>query len=345
MSKVVFLYCVGTSTLFSQLSRAADLVPTAPGPGDVAVVAGLNGQTALWGGGPPADPFPSLLDPNIFDAKKVFYPAAGVNMGASIGTGIQNVIDVIDVLPAGQKFCLGGYSQGAAVMSGVYNQLRTGSLTGRNADMIGATMFGNPRRQVNYRGSVGGTWSGAFNVPGSTTGGHGSFPSSGTYGRLSGCESSRWIEFAAPDDIITSVGTGFGTGLQQSLGGDWVSANNIFIGSASLQDWAAYLLAAGAIAINAATAISVGNVKLAMTDGAGTAFDWLGGNGHTAYPFMPPVGISEGDPDYGLTSYQIALKFLTAKANQYAVAPILLPSEPSSISGAGWSTALIPPAA
>ena len=78
-----------------------------------------------------------------------------------------------------------------------------------------------------------------------------------------------------------------------------------------------------------------------MTDGAGTAFDWLGGNGHTAYPFMPP----EGDPDNGLTSYQIALKFLTAKANEYAVAPILLPSEPSSISGAGWSTALIPPAA
>ena len=61
--------------------------------------------------------------------------------------------------------------------------------------------------------------------------------------------------------------------------------------------------------------------------------------------FQRRLLVPEGDPDNGLTSYQIALKFLTAKANEYAVAPILLPSEPSSISGAGWSTALIPPAA
>lgn len=342
MSKVAFLYTIGTSYLTAQMAKAADLVPTLPGSGNAALVAGLNGVTALWGGGPPADPFPSLLDPNIFDARKVFYPAAGLGMSESIDAGIANVVAEINKLPAGQKFCLGGYSQGAAVMSGVYTELRTGSLTSRDADMIGATMFGNPRRQLNYRGSVGGTWSGAWNVPGSSTGGHGSFPASGTtHPRLSGCESARWIEFAAPDDIFTSVSTTTGTGPQQTLGTNWVAGNDIFLGSVDLAEWAAYLLTGVGIAISSATAISLGNVAQSMTDAAGTVFDWLGGNGHTTYPFLVP----EGDPDNGLTSYQIALKFLTAKANEYAVAPILLPSAPSSLTGAGWSTALVPPAA
>ncbi|WP_313673284.1 cutinase family protein [Mycolicibacterium sp.] len=340
MSKVAFLYTIGTTYLTAQMAKAADLVPTVPGSGNSALVAGLNGVTAVWGGGPPADPFPSLLDPNIFDAKKVFYPAAGLGMAASIDAGIQNVVNEINNLPAGQKFCLGGYSQGAAVMSGVYNELRSGSLTSRNADMIGATMFGNPRRQVDYRGSVGGTWSGSFNVPGSTTGGHGSFPATGPYARLSGCESSRWIEFAAPLDIFSSVATTGGTTLERNLGIDWVSGNDIFLGSASLQQWATYLLAGGAIAISSAIAISIGNAAQTMTDAAGTVFSWLGGNGHTTYPFVPPVG----DPDNGLTAYQIALKFLTTKANEYATAPILLPPTPSSTTGAGWSTTLVTPA-
>lgn len=339
-TKVAFLYTIGTTYLTAQMAKAADLVPTVPGSGNAALVAGLNGATALWGGGPPADPFPSLLDPNLFDAKKVFYPASGLGMGASIDAGIQNVINEINNLPTGQKFCLGGYSQGAAVMSGVYNELRSGSLTSRNADMIGAVMFGNPRRQLNYRGSVGGTWSGAFNVPGSTTGGHGSFPATGPYARLSGCEAARWIEFAAPADIFAAVSTTTGNLLEQNLGNDWVAGNNVFLGSASLQQWATYLLAGGAIAISSAIAISIGNVAQTMTDAAGTVFSWLGGNGHTTYPFVAPAG----NPDGNLTAYQIALKFLTAKANEYATAPILLPPTPTSTTGAGWSTTLVTPA-
>ena len=341
MSKVAFLYTIGTTYLTAQMAKAADLAPIGPASGNYALVAGLNGITAPWGGGPPADPFPSLLDPNIFDAKKVFYPAAGLGMGASIDAGVQNVINEINNLPIGQKFCLGGYSQGAAVMSEVYNELRAGSLTSRNSDMIGACMFGNPRRQLNYRGSVGGTWSGAWNVPGSTTGGHGSFPDDGPYARLSSCEASRWIEFAAPDDIFTSVSTTTGTLIEQNLGIDWVAGNDIFLGSATLLDWAGYLIASGAIAISSAIAIGIGNTAQTMTDAAGTVFDWLGGNGHTTYPFVPPVGNPDGDS----TAYQIALKFLTAKANEYSVAPIVLPSAPSNITAAGWSTTLVPPAA
>ena len=343
LTKVAFLYTIGTTYLTAQMAKAADLVPAVPGSGNQAVVAGLNGVTAVWGGGPPADPFPSLLDPNIFDAKKVFYPASGLGMGASIDAGIQNVINEINNLPAGQKFCLGGYSQGAAVMSGVYNELRSGSLTSRNADMIGATMMGNPRRQLNYRGdpAVGGTWSGGFNVAGSSTGGHGSFPATGPYARLSGCEEARWIEFAAPLDIFSSVITSGGNLIEQNLGNDWVAGNNVFLGSANLLEWAGYLLAGGAIALNSAYVISIGNVAQSMTDAAGTVFNWLGGNGHTTYPFVPPVG----NPQGAFTAYQCALKFLTDKALQYATAPILLPSQPTSTTGAGWSTTLVPPSA
>jgi hypothetical protein len=194
-------------------------------------------------------------------------------------------------------------------------------------------MYGNPRRQVNYRGSVGGTWSGAFDVPNSTTGGHGSFPTTGPYARLSSCESSRWIEFTAPNDIFSSVG-------DSSLGQNWVAGNNIFLGSANLQQWATYLLTSVGIAIDSVQAITIGNTAQTLTDAAGTVFSWLGGNGHVVYPFVPPVG----NPDNGLTSFQIGLKFLTAKANEYAVAPILLPSTPSSTTGAGWSTTLVTPA-
>lgn len=333
MTKVAFLYCVGTSYLTAQLAKAADLVPNVPGSGNAALVAGLNNVTALWGGGPPADPFPSLLDPNIFDAKKVFYPASTLGMGPSIDAGIQNVVNEINNLPPGQKFCLGGYSQGAAVMSGVYNELRSGSLTARNADMIGACMFGNPRRQVNYRGSVGGTWSGAFDVNGSTTGGHGSFPATGPYARLSSCEASRWIEFAAPNDIFTAVG-------DSTWGQNWVNGNDIFLGDVTPQEFATYLLTSAAIAIDSVRALTLGNVAQTLTDAVGTVFNWLGGNGHVVYPFTPPVG----NPDGNLTAYQIALKFLTAKANEFATAPILLPSTPTSTTGAGWSTTLVTPA-
>ncbi len=339
MTKVAFFYCVGTSYLTAQLAKAADLVPNIPGSGNAALVAGLNNVTALWGGGPPADPFPSLLDPNIFDAKKVFYPAAGIGMGASIDAGIQNVLNEINNLPAGQKFCLGGYSQGAAVMSGVYNELRSGSATARNADMIGACMFGNPRRQVNYRGSVGGTWSGAFNVPNSNSGGHGSFPATGEYARLSSCEAARWIEFAAPNDIFTAVSTTPGVG-DAAWGQNWVAGNDIFLGTVTPQEFAQYLLTSAAIAIDSIRAINLGNVAQTLTDAVGTVFGWLGGNGHVVYPFTPPPG----NPDGNLTAYQIALKFLTSKANEYATAPILLPSTPTSTTGAGWSTTLVTPA-
>ena len=75
---------------------------------------------------------------------------------------------------------------------------------------------------------------------------------------------------------------------------------------------------------------------LTFTDAAGKTFTWLKGLGHTAYPFMPPVG----NPDGNLTSYQIALKFLTEKANESAVAPVVVP--PTTTAGAATNSSTAP---
>lgn len=330
---VAFFYCVGTSYLTAQFAKASDLFYGEPGPGDNAVVAGLKNMTLQWGGGPPQDPFPGLLDPSIFTAKKVFYPAAGIGMGASIDLGIQNVISLVRDLPMGQKWAVGGYSQGAAVMSGVMLETKSGgALESKAADFLGGVTFGNPRRATNYRGSVGGTWSGAFDIPGSTTGSHGSFPDTGPYRRLlsTECDPLKWIEFTHPDDIISSVG-------DSAQGQGWTAGNNVFLGTASVTDWLAYLALAGPIAIySAMTIIFASGVIDNMIDATGKTISWLAGRGHTAYPFFPPIG----NPDGNLTHYQIALKWLTDKANEYAVAPIVMPPTTT----AGWSTTLIPPA-
>ena len=330
---VEFYYCVGTSYATAEMAKAGDLEITEPGPGDSALVAGLNGMTRRWGGGPPQDPFTGFLDRTMFSAKKVFYPAAQQNMGLSIDTGIQNVINLVKVLPKGQKWAVGGYSQGAAVMAGVMLETKSGgALDSKAADFIGGTMFGNPRRAVNYRGSVGGTWSGAFDIPGSTTGGHGSFPATGPYRRLqpTECDPLKWIEFAHPDDIITSVG-------DSPQGLAWSAGNDVFLNTADPFEWAAYLALSIPIAALSLATMAFADNALTFTDAAGKTFTWLKGLGHTAYPFMPPVG----NPDGNLTSYQIALKFLTEKANESAVAPVVVPPTTT----AGWSTTLLPPAA
>ena len=338
MTKVAFFHCCGTADMVDWFGQGVSLPTISTGAKvNTTTVAGLNGKTAIWGGSPRQDPFPSLLDPDIFDAKKIPYAAAMFPMAASITEGTTNLIKAITDLPAGQPWMMGGYSQGAAVCSHALLQGlqvgTTGALESRRSSFLGATMFGNPRRQTNYRGSVGGTWSGAFDVTGSTTGGHGSFPTTGTYRRLTSCDATKWQEFAAPDDIFTSCG-------DSSWGANWVAACDVFTGTASGQ-FLNYLPSLTGILNDVGRTFNLGNAAKTMTDAAGVVFSWLGGNGHTAYPFVPPVG----NPDGTLTSYQIALKWLTAQAQQYVTAPILLPTTPTTVSTAGWSTTLTPPAA
>lgn len=342
--KIAFFHCQGTSNfggligLLDTVGQVAKLATSFMqligvwAPTKMVTVAGLHGRTAAWDLTPPGDPFCQLLDPDIFDAKKIAYPANILPIGPSIQTGVDNVIAAINALPAGHPFALGGYSQGGAVMSGVYNEIRSGSLTSRASDFLGGVVYGNPRRQLNYRGSVGGTWSGSLYNPTATTGGHGAFPTTGDHARLSGCDPLKWIEFTHPTDIFCAVGD---TQAEQDFTA--LLGSILDLGKQSLIEQVAEFtdLFQNAWDMGGLFATDVPTV-----DGAGKEFMCPGG-GHMQYAFVPPPG----DPDNGLTSFQIAIKFLEARAAEYATAPIVLPDTPISAANAGWSATLIPPAA
>jgi hypothetical protein len=339
MTRVKFFYCYGTTYLWSSiLKEGLDVTLTGKwfignkelNPNTslaIPIVAGLNGRTAQWPGGPETDPFPSLLDPDIWDAVTISYPAMAFPMSASISAGITNTINAIKALAPGTPFAIGGYSQGAAVMSGVYNEIRSGSLTSRQSSFLGGVTFGNPRRQVNYRGSRGGTWSGAWDVPNSTSGGHGSFPTTGNYARLTNCDPLKWLDFTAPDDIFSSVG-------DSPNGAGWTAGNSAFL-SLNLAEVAGYFTSGmvETIAAGVQAAGALGGQVISVIDALGITHN-NGGNGHVVYPFRPPVGNPEGN----LTSYQIALDYLNKSADQWATSSVILPETTP-----GWSTTLIPP--
>ena len=339
-NKVAFFYLHGTDPLIAQVAAIVGGVFNQARTG-LLTVPGLNGLTATWlDGAPRNDAFPNLLDPNIFEAKMIGYPAMNLPMGLSINIGINNMVAAITALPKGQKFAIGGYSQGAACAASVMLRLRsTGDLyASRGADFLGGVCFGSPRRQTDYRGEVGGTWSGSWDVDDSTTGGRGIFSPTGPFPRLTNCEPDKWIEFTDYDDIMSSHGIS-----QVALNA--TQASNAFLNITNLQD---VFTAIGNPFDPANTLLDDWNTTSAIasagvntfTDFVGKTFQ-VGGAGHTAYPWRPPPG----DPDNGLTSYQIAVKWLTGKANAYAVGSDVLPAVPTSTSTAGWTTTLIPPAA
>ena len=332
-NKVAFFYLHGTDPLIARVGQIVGDVFSQPRLG-LLTVPGINGITATWQDGSPRnDCFPNLLDPNIFEAKKIGYPALGFPMSVSLGIGITNLRNAIGALPSGQRWMVGGYSQGAAAASQILRDIATGGvLASRASTFLGGAVFGNPRRPGgNYRGEVGGTWSGAWDDPGSTTGGHGSFPTTGTYSRLTNaeCDPTKWIELTEEGDIFSSTG-------DTPRGINWTEGNAAFI---DLLNLPAILAAIDGFA-DIQAAFDLGGALEDFTDFVGRAFQ-IGGNGHAAYPWRPPPG----DPAGGMTSYQIAASWLTGKANAYAVAPDVLPAVPTATSTSGWTTTLIPPAA
>jgi hypothetical protein len=96
---------------------------------------------------------------------------------------------------------------------------------------------------------------------------------------------------------------------------------------------------------------TLGGVENNFLDAGSKTFT-LAGSGHTTYPFLGPVSntgafsvttSTVGGKTYlkptGDTCYQLALKWLEAKAKTWATAPIAI-----SGTSAGWSTTLKPPA-
>lgn len=341
MTKIAFFHCAGTSNLgpfgiINAIGQVVNPILELIGvvkPASLYTVAGINGRSAAWNLTPPGDPFPALLDPNVWNARKIAYPAAALPIGQSIRDGVANVIAAINALPAGQPFALGGYSQGACVISTVYNEIRSGSLTSRAGSFLGGICYGNPRRQLNYRGSVGGTWSGSLFNPTATTGSGGGFPTSGEFARLTGCDPLKWVEFTHPSDIFCSVGS---TEKEQKLT-QFLTLVTDLANPAAVAEFAFNFAGLVGNVLDVAGQVTA---PITTVDANGVEFDCPGG-GHMQYAFVPPPG----DPDNGLTSYQIALKFLESKAAEWATAPIVLPETPISPANAGWSTTLIPPAA
>lgn len=349
MAKPVFFYAHGTAYFVSaNFDTTFTLLlggQTEQKPGNSILVGGLNGLRKSWNLTVPRDPFPDLVNRDLWEVVRISYPAAQLAMGVSIGLGATTVINKIKDLPAGTPFALGGYSQGAAVMSTVLTELQTGSLTSRYSQLLGGVMYGNPRRMVNWRGPIGGTWSGAWDVPGSNTGGHGSFPTTGYWPRLTNPPDS-WVEFTAPNDVFSSVGDS-----PNGLG--WTAGNDVFL-DLTQSNALTYLLSGmtAQTIVGSLAAFSLGGVVNNLIDVAGTLFQ-SPGNGHVVYPFLPPPN---ADGSYNTTTvtangltylapaaqtcYQQALAYLEGLANQWSVAPIVTPPKVEALPG--WQTVLTP---
>lgn len=347
-----------------QQLRIGGILVGDPLPAKTGTVLGVNGRNASWTLAPAGDPFPSMLDPELWDRREIIaYPASFLHIGASIDYGCARMIEKVQSLKPGQHWACGGYSQGAAVCSALWNNYglkpgTSGPLAAYRDRWLGFVGFGNPARQIDHRGAAGefGTWSGSWYDPDVHTGCGGAFPATGPHRRLTGCP-DEWVDFAAPLDIFTAHGS-------STVETNWTNGIDFALGS----------LDPGEL-INLIVTNSLGGVvETAMrlfgfnggdgygatgdnyfVDGAGMKFPFPGG-GHTTYPMLPPPdtdgviptipvlgddGITTYHAPDGPTCYQLAIEFMDGLAKPFQVAPIVLP--PSA--AGGWSTTLVPPAA
>lgn len=310
-------------------------------------VEGLDGETFYWDGFIPNDPFPQLLSDELWTFQRVPYPAQMVFMGPSIEIGVEWVISQILATPVGTPFALGGYSQGAAVMSRVYNECRQGRLADRRADLRAMVTFGNPMREANHTFPFSSGYSGAVDVPGSTRNGHGTFPAAADiptsnlyarrFARLQNTDDLVW-DFTMPGEVISGVGSSDeGRFLQQwTLAG--LSQNPLAavadIGRA-LGLWNEF----GTQQIVGAVQDAVTGVVKVLDAITGLLIPQSGG-GHIMYPFYPPPNADGSIPSSGETCYQIAAGYLNTVGAR--IRDELYPTvvAPTSRAGLSWFTSL-----
>lgn len=345
--------------------RIGGVLLTTPPPAKTGMVRGATPErNAPWTLEPAADPFPTMLDPDLWERREtISYPAAFLHIGACINYGRDRMIEKILALKPGQKWAMGGYSQGAAVCGAVWKSGvkpgTTGPLESRAADYLGTVTFGSPVRQIDHRGAGGefGTWSGSWFDTDIHTGCGGAFPASGSeHTKLTDCP-DEWVDFTAPGDVFSSHGN-------STTEQNWTQAIDFALGSLDPAEFATAVFnnsLAGSVEV-AARMLIADKVGLDpyealannfFVDANGMCFDFPGG-GHTTYPMLPPPddeGVIptievEGDDGFtyyapdGKTCYQLAIEFMDNLAKPFQTAPIVLP--PSA--AGGWSTTLIPPA-
>ncbi|OYN82957.1 cutinase family protein [Mycolicibacterium sphagni] len=296
MPKPLFLYATGTAFFTNVMG-----MPISP-IGTSAATIERAGRKFYFNGQVTDDPFWRMLDEQVWDARKINYAAATFPMNSSLADGRNIARAHIQSVPLGTPIVLGGYSQGAALMSMIYNDLRTGPLTARLPDFKGAVLFGNPMRQRDFT-APDAPWSGCWDVPGSDTGGSGSFPT-----RLTDCEFGLWREYANVDDIITSTGT-------SPLGAGWRAAVGILTGLVDPLSAIASL----------APDLLAGIFGAPGTPGALAIGDF----GHVRYPRYPPLTDRDDTfPAGAETVYDLALDFIDEIAAEVYTEPILAPSDP-----------------
>lgn len=292
--KPTFFYATGTAHIIDLFGVGYGQI----GGGSNWVIPGLDDQVYFWDGAPANDPFYRMVDQSLWNTKRIEFANSAFPMSVSIAEGVKRTIDMINDTPG--AFALGGYSQGAAVVSRVYDEIRFGSLKHRKPDLLAGVTFGNPNREAGH------LWPGANPVPGWDTPNdfmsHGCFPLSQ---RLKNTE-TLWWDFSNENEIISAVPTS-----QQGI--DWVSIVGTFLNGFNGRDWAAFVQS------------QLSNLRFNLL---GDVFDLvnavmaIGGdpsnskNPHMLYPVEPPPG----NPRNGLTSYQIALQYLREVGQQFKTA-------------------------
>jgi hypothetical protein len=218
----------------------------------------------------------------IYDVRSIIYPASLLpSMQWSIDQGVGNLIDAINDTTG--LFAISGESQGAAVCSIVYNEIRkpAGSLHSRQADFLGGFVAANPYRQAGHM------------FPGGVDpGGHGIAPSGD---RLTG-SGSEWWEFALAGDPICTNGDDTASALATAMW-EWVVGD--YNGSTNI--------------VTAALAEFPGQPADLVTEIAKYLYSYFideslfhGTFGHLGYAFDTPI------PGDSRTTYQIASDYLVS---------------------------------
>ena len=281
-------------------------------------VKGADGEFYYWGDFVD-DPFPRLLNSSLWQWKRVPYPASALFIGPSIENGVDWIINDIKSKPVGTPFALGGMSQGAAVMSRVYNECRQGRLADRRHDLRGVVCFGNPMREQGHTFPGSSGFSGACDIPGDTKSGHGGFPSMQSmdwrdpfvsrFARLQNTEPLFW-DFTMPNEPVNGISTNTEIGARC----EYIVKEGLrqipIVGA---------ILAVVELVANW-TILGIGSKIIGVTHTAGedvyitdpktgvTAAS--PGGGHTLYAWFPPPDANGSIPSSGDTCYQLGAKYL-----------------------------------
>lgn len=320
---------------------------TAPDVTQATHVKGLDGETFYWDGFLDNDPFPLLLDEDLWEYKRVPYPATALFVGPSIEFGVDWIIEDILSKPVGTPFACGGYSQGGAVMGRLYQECRVGRLKDRRADLRAVITFGSPMREQGHTWVGSSGFSGAVDIPGDTRSGAGIFPSYSDidwaspfisrFVRLQNTEDLVW-DFVMPFEVVTSFGFTQDAAAVRQLTRDGLRLLPIYV-VASFQQGTNVVASYNGLPAGVPKGVDPARPELGVnymvTDPVtGNVTYWPGG-GHIMYPFSPPPNADGSIPSSGDTCYQIAAKYLRRVGEQ--IFNELHPSVPEPVSRAAFS--------